>query len=971
VIRTACILLFFLLALWTCAYSAVVSIDEIKDIDAGGLLVDIGKVFTVTGVVTVPSGAFSAADLDIYIQDHTAGINVFKTGAADLRLELGDSVIVTGILDQQPAGNSLLRLRTNQDVQIVGRGTVPMPVVVTASDLSASSVPPLEAYEGRLVRVEAATFNTADWPAAGVGKKISASDPTGAFQFMVDRDTDIDGTPAPRQPTILTGVVIQDSRYPYVKGYVVWPRFRYEDFHTRGNGSGTATPVPSIVATGSGPFDLEVTLGGNSLDTIVAFSIDLPIADGWMWEAREEDVELGGGGLEDADYEVTSTGVLVEGAAILDAGETAGRVTLKNITPPGTRRESTLGVLTSVDDIQFDEIDMAPVLKALYPKPDLVISEIYPHDGTTADVNSFIEIHNRGTTTARLDGYAFCEQRPVPYCSPAVKYVFGDSDTIPPDGYLLLVASLAGFEARFGLEPPSEFLPLEVPISPLGRVQGDGGVCGSTQSYEMFALWRDDSLTDLVTYRKYADATVCKGDLCSGSGGSGDVFPYIPPKGYSLLYGTYDPCCPYQVLTSDPTPGAPNVTRYAVPYVERVKSHDKHTMEIFFSEPMGETTAEDPSHYIAAGHQARAVQASLSGDRVLVLFPDLEETATPLEISGVASMPGVAMHDTSMTVTLSAKTCPTLCEIQASDGQGFSPFGGEVVCTLGFITVPPGVFQSDYSSIYIQGLDGCGVNVFSYDVPQPVPVIGDFVSVTGEVTDYVSSGGAGATTEIYMDQATGLSILSRGYPEPDPLIVSTAEVGREIYEGRLLETEGAVVKADSVASFYIDDGSGGIQVYQNYTPIDFTKYEPGMYVKVKGVLLQYDYTAPFFEGYELVPRYLSDIEVIEGAFALKAALKIEPVVFCPSCGEAGFSVGFEAPSQSNVVIRIFDGAGRDVVTLYDGNSPAVGSLEWDGKNSRGERVSPGLYICYLECVEVGGGRKTTDSAPIVVGHELK
>ena len=966
-IRTACVVLLSLLALWTYAYSAVVSIDEIKDVGADGLLVDIGKVFTVTGVVTVPSGAFNATDLDIYIQDHTAGINVFKTGAADLRLELGDSVIVTGVLDQQPAGNSLLRLRTNQDLQVVGRGTVPAPLVVTAADLSAPSVPPLETYEGRLVRVAAATFNAADWPAAGVNKKISASDPTGAFQFMIDRDTDIDGTPVPRVPTILTGVVIQDSRYPYLKGYVVWPRLRYEDFRVRGNGSGTAVLTPSIVATGSGPFDLEVTIGGNSVDTIKAFSIDLPIADGWMWEPDDEDVELAGAGLSGAHFEVTVTGVLVEDASILDAVETAGTVTMKNITPPATRRESALEILTSVDGIQFDDIDSPPALKALYPKPDLVISEIYPHDGTTTGVNSFIEIHNRGTTTARLEGYALCEQRPVPYCSPAVKHVFGASDSIPPDGYLLLVASLAGFEARFGLEQPPELPPLEVPISPLGRVQGDGGVCGSTQSYETFTLWRDETLTDLVTYRKYADATVCTGGLCSAIGGSGDVFPYIPPKGYSLLYGTYDSCCPYEVLSSDPTPGAPNVTEYAVPYVERVKSYAKRTIEVYFSEPMEGAATGDPSHYVASGHEARAVQASLSGGRVLVLLDStaMNLATVDLEVAGVASMPGIAMRDTSLTVSLKDRTCPTLCQIQASDGQGFSLFTGETVCALGFITVPPGVFQPDYSSIYIQGLDGCGVNVFSYDVPQPAPVIGDFVLVTGVVTDYVSGSGAGATTEIAMDDPTGLSILSKGYPEPDPLVVSTAEASREIYEGRLLETEGAVVKADSVASFYIDDGSGGIQVYQNYTPIDFTKYEPGMYVKVKGVLLQYDYTAPFFEGYELVPRYLSDIEVIEGIFPAK------PGVFCPSCGEERFPVGFEAPSRSNVVIRIFDAAGRDVVTLFDGTSPAVGSLEWDGRDSRGDRVPPGLYICYLECVEVGSSRKITDSAPIVVGLELK
>jgi hypothetical protein len=174
-----------------------------------------------------------------------------------------------------------------------------------------------------------------------------------------------------------------------------------------------------------------------------------------------------------------------------------------------------------------------------------------------------------------------------------------------------------------------------------------------------------------------------------------------------------------------------------------------------------------------------------------------------------------------------------------------------------------------------------------------------------------------------------------------------------------------------VASFYIDDGTGGIQIYQNFTSIDFTKYELGMYVRVRGVVLQYDYTAPFLEGYELVPRYESDIEIIGGVFPGDATLEIEARVYCPSCGEDGFPIGFDAPERSNVVVRIFDAAGRDIITLYDGSSVGPFTVAWDGKDDQGDTVPPGLYICYLECVEVGSSRRLTDSAPIVVGMELR
>ncbi len=977
-IRSTCIAL-LLLMVYTCAYAEVVPIEEIKAIDANGeIRLDLlGKVFTVAGVVTVGSGTFNTGDLDVYIQDKTAGINVFRTGAAGLRLEVGDSVIVTGSLDQL-RGNTLFRVQADKDIQVVGRGSVPAPLVVTAADLNEKPVPPFELYEGKLVRLEAVDFDPAGWPAAGVNKTISAVDPTGVLSFRIDMDTDIDGTQPPKRPTIVVGIVIQDdTRFPFLQGYIVWPRSRYGDFSPRGNGSGTAVLSPSLVETGTGSFDLEVTTGGNSVDTITDFIIDLPLADGWTWEAAAGNVDLAGPGLSGAGYQVTASGVTVEGAAIVDADASYGTVVFKDIYPPDVRVDSRVAVFTSVDGSDFAEIDAPPVLKARYPKPDVVVSEVYPHDGTTAELNSFIELHNRGAATARLQGFALCEQRPVTFCDQAVKHVFGATDTIPPDGYLVLVASLSGFEARFALAPPTEQPPIEAAISPLGRVQGDGGLCGSVKAYELISLWRDDSLTDLVDYIEYADRTACTTDLCAGFGDGDDAFPYIPPVGYSLLGGDFDPCCPYEVLSAAPTPGAPNVTEYALPVVTQVKSHDGRTVEVFFSEPMDKGTLENPANYHvsstppAGATPARTARGSISGESVLVLFHDLEGAELSVEVSGVLSTPGRALGDTSLEFVLNLTACPALCEIQGYDAQGFSPFGGEVVCASGFITVPPGVFQSDYSSIYIQGLDGCGVNVFSYDVPQPRPRIGDFVAVTGEVTDYVSGSGAGATTEIFADAATGFKILSRGYPEPEPLVLRTAEVSREIHEGRLVETEGAVVRADSVASFYIDDGSGGIQVYQNYTPIDFTKYELGMYVRVRGVVLQYDYTAPFLEGYELVPRYVSDIEVIEGAFPSKVDLDVDARVFCPSCGEDAFPITFGGPKLSGVVLRIFDAGGREIVTLYDGSSVGTVTVYWDGRDRWGDSVPSGLYICYLECVAVGTSRRMTDSAPIVVGRELE
>jgi hypothetical protein len=307
--------------------------------------------------------------------------------------------------------------------------------------------------------------------------------------------------------------------------------------------------------------------------------------------------------------------------------------------------------------------------------------------------------------------------------------------------------------------------------------------------------------------------------------------------------------------------------------------------------------------------------------------------------------------------------------VQEYDERGYSPLLGQTVRVIGFITVPQGTFQPSYNSIYIQGLDGCGVNVFSYDPPSPNPGLGDLVRVTGEVQEYVS-GSAGATTELYMASPSSEVLLSAFYPEVEPVVMKTGEIGIEDNEGKLIATEGAIISASDYG-FYVNDGSGGMQIYQNYTDIDYTQFHVGMYVRVQGVILQYDRTLPFLDGYELVPRWDSDIVIVDDAYPGAAVLEVEPRVFCPSCGEEGFLVRFATPSAAQTTLRIFDGKGRLVATLFSGMSVGVSEKVWDGRQATGEPVPPGLYICFLDSIEAGTGRKTTDSAPIVVGVELR
>jgi hypothetical protein len=934
------------------AYAATIA--EVKQVNSSGIPVKIGQTVTVSGVVTVANGTFNTRDLDVHIQDRTAGLYLSLRDAAWIPLSLGDSVVVTGIVDQEgrtPRRNDTkLSLLSAAGISIVGRTEPVEPLTVTAADLAATAQPPLEVYEGLLVRVVGLEINAADWPAAGTEKFITASDGTANLAIRLDRDTDIPGSPPPDNPFIAVGVIIQDSSNPFT-GYHLWPRSRYGDILVMGNGSGVAAIEPREVETDEESFDLYVRLEGNGTDVITSFEIDLPLADGWGWDAVTDNVALSGPGLADASFEVEAGKVVVHSAGI-GGHASFGVVTLLGVAPPNVVRTSEIAIRTSVDGETFEPIALYPTIEALLPLPDVVVNEVFPNNGFY------------------LEDFTLYDLRKAPYCDPAPRITFGALDTIAAGGYLVIAESSTGFHDYWGFDPDTV-----APISPLGRAGGDGATVKGTEAYEAVTLRRGGVTGLLIDYCEYKSPLIAETDVCTGLGGLNDAFPIIPPIGYSLARDEGGPEAGASyldfVMSSTPTPGAENVPAdTAPPTISNVVGHSQDVIEVQFNEPCDSLSLADPSAYDINGEEPIAVYVSLTLQKVALLFEGFE-AGVPATVT-VDQMPDIAGNvgeNLTFDFTTSTRYATSICEVQEYDEKGYSPLLGQTVTVIGFITVPKGVFQAQYNSIYIQGLDGCGVNVFSYDPPSPNPGLGDLVRATGEVQEYVS-GTAGATTELFVASPTSEVLLSPLYPEPEAAVFQTGKIGSEENEGKLIATEGAIVSANDFG-FYVNDGSGGVQVYQNYTDIDYTQFRVGMYVKVQGVILQYDRTLPFFEGYELVPRWDSDIVIVEDAYPGGAVLNVEPRVFCPSCGEGGFAIRFDAPSAAQVTLRIFDGKGRLVLTLFSGLSVGEGEKVWDGRAADGQPVPPGLYVCFLDSTEPDTGRRTTDSAPIVVGVELK
>lgn len=184
-------------------------------------------------------------------------------------------------------------------------------------------------------------------------------------------------------------------------------------------------------------------------------------------------------------------------------------------------------------------------------------------------------------------------------------------------------------------------------------------------------------------------------------------------------------------------------------------------------------------------------------------------------------------------------------EIQRTDDPGGdSPYAGQVVVTEGVVT---GVFD-DGERVFIQDPAGgpwSGLFLFR---PLERPRVGDWIRVTGEVSEFKG------LTEIAHGQVT---VLGRGNPLPDPVVVPTGEAGQERWEGVLLRVENVIVVDPDLGfgEWSVDDGSGPLRV----DDLGDVTYRPERGERLGFVVGPLSYS---FGNFKLVPRTDADIDFV-------------------------------------------------------------------------------------------------------------
>jgi len=186
---------------------------------------------------------------------------------------------------------------------------------------------------------------------------------------------------------------------------------------------------------------------------------------------------------------------------------------------------------------------------------------------------------------------------------------------------------------------------------------------------------------------------------------------------------------------------------------------------------------------------------------------------------------------------------------------------GTVVSTQGFITTP--VWGSNRIDYGLQDATG-GIALFKYGETMDLQ-IGDFIVVTGVIENY------NGKAEIVPADVADITIISQGNLLPAAQEVTIAEflANPESYESEILRIMTATIfdgtwpNSGSDANLTITDISDTTVTMRVDKDTDVDEgMEPQGTFELTGISGQYDSSDPYDSGYQILPRFYSDIVVL-------------------------------------------------------------------------------------------------------------
>lgn len=343
----------------------------------------------------------------------------------------------------------------------------------------------------------------------------------------------------------------------------------------------------------------------------------------------------------------------------------------------------------------------------------------------------------------------------------------------------------------------------------------------------------------------------------------------------------------------------------------------------------------------------------------------------------IRAVDATGLKDSTSLYAIYIRPKPAVINIQTIR-DNWASWKGETVTLKGVVTIGSNILRTDRTSAYFQDYTGKGLNL--YDATITNLQRGDSIEVTGVLDEY------GGVYEL-KNFASTYKVLAKNVPIATITEVNIGDLNANpvAWEGSLVRITGVVAeRADNVGggtNVVVEDIYGRITVRiwnstgalfnslgQLVNPGLDTLLQVGKKLKIAGVGSIYS-AAP-----QLLLGYASDVELyIEGEPGQeKTIFKVMPYPFVPQLGEV-LKFTYEYPSNSRVIIRVYDQSGRFISTLIDQYFAVSWHRDayWNGRNEINELVPPGNYYLYYEVTNRTTGKTTVKVAPAVVGVKLR
>jgi hypothetical protein len=367
---------------------------------------------------------------------------------------------------------------------------------------------------------------------------------------------------------------------------------------------------------------------------------------------------------------------------------------------------------------------------------------------------------------------------------------------------------------------------------------------------------------------------------------------------------------------------------------------ENNKIDVVFDQPLDTLSAENTDNYgLSSGTSITAADLD-TGTLTTVHLTTAIQPATQLDVltvfPDVQSGYGVPM-DSAETYTFRAGICP-ISFVQTPANGDTSQCNGQQVTVRGIVSSATAAFGGEY---FVQKRSGGANNgIYVYQFTNTF-IAGDSVVVSGTVQEYYN-----------MTELTGVDYQKRipvGAPvkitKVAPATIKTGSPTAENYES-------VMVKLDSVSVYSLFDTHGEFTVGTGTDSVWIGTH--GVYTYVPGLGSTVSIQGPLdfaYGNFKIQPRGDTDITVINACTAGapkpgELALSLSQNTPNPFGGET--SIRFTVPEKTRVNLAIFDVTGRLVSSVYE-QDLAAGEYHatWTGKDSRGLRVSPGVYFVRL------------------------